>query len=59
MSPELTAQKEKVRAIWEQLQMFRSKRALKSKAYRDLETALRQETDRYNAMLEASSLPKE
>lgn len=59
MTPELAAQKEKLHQLFQQLQLMNSKRARKSKAYRELEATIRAESARYEAMLVALDLPKE
>lgn len=59
MTKELDAQRAKLHEMFGQLQTYKNKRARKSKAYRDLETQIRIETDKYNAMLVALDLPKE
>jgi len=59
MTPELAAQKDKIARLYAELDLFKSKRARKSKQYHDLERQIREDADRYNAMLVALDLKKE
>lgn len=59
MTPELAAQKALIAGLHAELNLMKSPRARKSKAYRDLEQRIREESDRFNAMLVALDLTKE
>lgn len=59
MTPELRAQKTLIERLYQELELMRSKRALKSKKYRDLEARIGRESALYEAMKIALDVPKE